>query len=441
MNLRDNRLSFRNRSPVPYRLLIWATLIVAALWVFVQVDRGEIEPLFQPTPTATRSISSYIQEGQAFFEAGNLDAAVQAYEDAIAVEPENDRLKAELAQVLVYSSALQTTDAQRAERLGRALEIINEAAETSPRDSLVQAIKVFVLDWNANGNLVDAETREDLLFQAENTAGVAVQLDPNNLLAQVYYAEVLLDQLKWTQAQQTIDAVLEKDPQFMDAYRVSGQVLETLGLYLAAVDAYQKAAEFTPNLTFLYLYMGYNYRIIALQQGDPTTPTARQFYDLALEAFDRAAGINAAIGVPDPLPYLAIAKTYAQQGEFFVASLNAERALEFNPTDANTYGQLGIIYVQARNFETALNVLKCATYGCSAEDNEVAGVEVEGLPLTSLEVAFYYVQYGSVLSALNFCPQAYPVLAEVEAAYGENPELAGIIAEDRNICAILQGNQ
>ena len=441
MNLRDNRLSFRNRSPVPYRLLIWATLIVAALWVFVQVDRGDIEPLFQPTPTATRSISSYIQEGQAFFEAGNLDAAVRAYEDAIAVEPENDRLKAELAQVLVYSSALQTTDAQRAERLGRALEIINEAAETSPRDSFVQAIKVFVLDWNANGNLVDAETREDLLFQAENTAGIAVQLDANNLLAQVYYAEVLLDQLKWTQAQQTIDAVLEKDPQFMDAYRVSGQVLETLGLYLAAVDAYQKAAEFTPNLTFLYLYMGYNYRIIALQQGDPTTPTARQFYDLALEAFDRAAGINAAIGVPDPLPYLAIAKTYAQQGEFFVASLNAERALEFNPTDANTYGQLGIIYVQARNFETALNVLKCATYGCSAEDNEVAGVEVEGLPLTSLEVAFYYVQYGSVLSALNFCPQAYPVLAEVEAAYGENPELAGIIAEDRNICAILQGTQ
>jgi tetratricopeptide (TPR) repeat protein len=252
---------------------------------------------------------------------------------------------------------------------------------------------------------------------------------------------VLLDQLKWTQAQQTIDAVLEKDPQFMDAYRVNGQVLETLGLYLAAVDAYQKAAEFTPNMTFLYLYMGYNYRIIAQQQGDPSTPTARQFYDLALEAFDRAASINAAIGVPDPLPYLAIAKTYAQQGEFFIASRNAERALEFNPTDANTYGQLGIIYVQARNFETALNVLRCATYGCSAEDNELAGVAVAGLPLTSIEVAFYYVQYGSVLSALNFCPQAYPVLNEVEATYGDNPELAGIIAEDREICAILEGSQ
>ena len=386
-------------------------------------------------------MNSFVLEGQAFLEAGNLNAAIQAYEDAIAIEPNNDRLKAELAQTLVYSSALATSDAERAQRLQRALGLVNEAAESSPRDSFVQAIKVFVLDWNANGNLVDDETREDLLFQAENTAGIAIQLDANNLLAQVYYAEVLLDQLKWTQASQTIEAVLEKDPQFMDAYRVSGQVLETLGLYLAAVEAYQKAAEFAPNMTFLYLYMGYNYRTLAQQQGDPTLPTAKQFYDLSLESFDRAASINTAIGVPDPLPYLAIAKTYAQQGEFFIAARNAERALEFNPTDANTDGQLGIIYVQARNFETALNVLKCATYGCTAEENEIAGVDVGGLPLTSLEVAFYYVQYASVLSALNFCPQAYPVLNEIEQAYGENPELAGIIAEDRNICAILEGSQ
>jgi hypothetical protein len=81
VNLNEDRLSFRNRNPVPYRLLIWASLIVAALWVFVQVDRGEIEPLFQPTPTSTRSANSYIQEGAAFFEAGNLDASIRAYEE------------------------------------------------------------------------------------------------------------------------------------------------------------------------------------------------------------------------------------------------------------------------------------------------------------------------------------------------------------------------
>lgn len=441
MFLQEDRLSFRPRSNPPYRLLLWAALIVAALWVLVQVENGDIEPLFQPTPTPTRTANSFVQEGQAFFEAGSLDAAVRAYQDAILNSPEDVRLKADLAQMLVYSSALQTSDAGRSERLQQALEVIGQAVEAAPRDSYVQAIHSFVLDWNANGNLVDDETREDLLFQAENAAGIAIQLDSNNLLAQVYYAEVLLDQLKWTQASQTIETVLEKDPQFMDAYRVHGQVLETFGEYLAAVDAYERAAEFTPNMTFLYLYIGYNYRTIAQSQADPTSPTAVQFYDLSLAAFDKAASINAAIGVPDPLPYLAIAKTYAQQGQFFIAARNAERALEFNPTDANTYGQLGIIYVQARNFETALNVLKCATYGCSAADNELAGVDVEGLPLTSLEVAFYYLQYGSVLAALNMCPEAYPVLAEVEAAYGGNSVVAGIIEEDLNICAIFEGTQ
>ena len=441
MNLSEDRLSFRPGKQPPWRLLVWASLIVFGLWILLQVESGEIEPLFQPTPTATRTADSFLLEGQAFYEAGNLDAAITAFQDAVNVDPTNARLKADLAQVITYSSALQTSDADRGNRLEEALRIISQAAEEAPRDSYVQAIYSFVLDWNANGNLVDAETREDLLFQAENTAGIAIQLDANNLLAQVYYAEVLVDQQKWTQAKQTIDTVLEKEPQFMDAYRVSGQILETLGEYLAAVEAYKKAAEFTPNMTFLYLYMGYNYRTIAQQQNDPTSPTARQFYDLSLEAFDKAAGINTAIGVPDPLPYLAIAKTYAQQGEFFIASRNAERALGFNPTDANTYGQLGIIYVQGRNFETALSVLKCATYGCSAAENEIGEVDVAGLPLTSLEVAFYYLQYGSVLSALNFCPEAYPVLDEVEAAYGTNPIVADIVNENRNICAILEGTR
>ena len=439
MNLSEDRLSFRPGKQGPWRLLFWAILIMVGLWILLQVESGDIEPLFQATPTPTRTASSYLQEGEAFFEAGNLDAAIQAYQDAIIVDPLDVRLKAELARVLTYSSALQTRDSDRSERLLEAQQVIDEAAEAAPRDSYVQAIRSFVLNWNANGNLVDQDTREDLLFQAENTAGIAIQLDANNLLAQVYYAEVLVDQQKWTQAKQTIDTVLEQDPQFMDAYRVNGQILETLGLYADAVTAYERAAEFTPNMTFLYLYMGYNYRTIAQQQNDPTSPTAKKFYGLALDAFDKAASINSAIGVPDPLPYLAIAKTYAQQGEFFIASRNAERALEFNPTDANTYGQLGIIYVQGRNFETALNVLKCATYGCSAEENELASVAVDGLPLTSLEVAFYYLQYGSVLSALNYCPEAFPVLDTVESSYGSNPVVASIIAENRNICAILQG--
>ncbi len=425
MQLSEDRLTFRPRRNPPYRLMIWAGLIVASLWLLAQVMNGEVEPLFQATPTATRTSASFSQEAHAFLEAGNLDAAIGAYDDAILADPLNPRLHAEQAQILIYSSALQTSDAQEAERLQRAEQVVNRAAELAPRDSFVHAIRAFVLDWNANSTLLDAETRDDYLFQAEQAASLAVQLDNNNILARVYFAEVLLDQSNWTAAQQNIEAVIETEPQLMDAYRVHGLILETLGLYREAIEAYQKAADLAPNMTFLYLRIGYNYREL-------------QVYNRALEYFDRAVSINNAINVQDPIPYIAIAKTYAQQGEFFIAARNAERAIELNPSDANTYGQLGIIYTQARNYETAMGVLKCATYGCLAEENEVAEVAVEGLPLTSIEVAYYYLQYGSILASLNQCGQADVVLDEVEGSFGSDPTIASIVAENREICRILQ---
>jgi hypothetical protein len=96
-------------------------------------------------------------------------------------------------------------------------------------------------------------------------------------------------------------------------------------------------------------------------------------------------------------------------------------------------------------------VLKCAVRGCTADENEVAidilgqGVEVQGLPLTSGTVAFYYVQYGSVLAALsrpnqNYCPEALDVLDEVRATFPDDPILIPIIEENEAICRLVQNN-
>jgi len=61
--------------------------------------------------------------------------------------------------------------------------------------------------------------------------------------------------------------------------------------------------------------------------------------------------------IQDPFPYLAIAKTYAQEGDFFAAALNAQKAVAIDPTNADLYGQLGDIYKRGRNFETAILAL------------------------------------------------------------------------------------
>ncbi len=55
---------------------------------------------------------------------------------------------------------------------------------------------------------------------------------------------------------------------------------------------------------------------------------------------------------------------------------------------------------------------------------------VEGLPLSSLTVAYYYVEYGTNLAFLsrpneNYCPEALQVLAQVRQAYPDDTSLDG----------------
>jgi tetratricopeptide (TPR) repeat protein len=242
----------------------------------------------------------------------------------------------------------------------------------------------------------------------------------------------------------------------MDAHRVYGTVLENLGQYNNAIKEYLKATEINPNLTFLYVYIGRNYSTLASRQS--TTDMAKQVYGQGLEFYAKAANINQQLGVQDPLPNLEIAKTYAQMGEFFIAARNAETALSFDPSSANTYGRLGNIYIKARNYEGAMPILKCAVRGCTAEENEGAlnlveqglldkSVPVTGLPLTNKTVAYYYVDYGTVLAFMsrpseNYCDDSIRVLAEVRAVYPDDPTLIGIIEDSEGICRrLLSGEE
>lgn len=437
-HLTGRKPTFRPQKPSlnPYRLLVWIVLIAAGLWTATQIGtdpEARIKPLFLPTPTATRTAESYLLEAEAFFEAGKIDDpaardAIDAYRTALELDPENAQARAELARLLVYSTSLLSTTADKAARLQEALDEAQRAAELAPDDSTVQAIYALALDW-ASLYAPTEDERRDMLTRAEQTASLAFNLNPDNALALAIYAEVLLDQGKLSQAQQHARHAVEIAPDLMDAHRVYGNVLETLGQYRVAIEEYQKAAEINPNMTFLYLRIGVVYREL-------------EVYDAALEYFERAIRINEANGVQDPLPYIAIAKTYARMGEFFIAALNGEKALSFDPTNALTYGQLGDIYVRARNYESAMPVLKCAVRGCTAAENEIGGVDVEKLPLTNLEVAFIYARYASVLAALsrpgaNYCPEALSVLQELRAAFPDNNVLLGIAAENEAICRLI----
>jgi len=417
----------------PYSVAAMLGIILVLVIVLRNLNQGEITPMFMPTPTPTRTLDSFAGEGEAYFGAGDLDKSIEAYHQAVALDPGNAELQAELARILVYSSTLLNIDQERIDRLEEALITINNAVEITPEDSMVHAIKAFVLDWLAGNSVTQAEN-ETLLNQSEQEAIYAIQMDNQNMLALAYYAEILVDQQKWIQAEQNINEAAARAPELMDVRRINGYVQESLGNYSLAISEYKEAIRINPNLTFIYLRIGANYRKL------------KQF-DSALEYFDKAAVINEQLGVRDSIPYFSIATTYTQMGEFFSAGLNARKGLNYDPDNADAFGRLGIVYHRSRNYEGAILAFKCSVRGCTAEEGcEVRQcspetdtmVAVEGLPLTAGTVD-YYLTYGAVLSGMHrtsngFCEEGMDILRMVKADYSGDPIIMQNVVESETIC-------
>ena len=188
-------------------------------------------------------------------------------------------------------------------------------------------------------------------------------------------------------------------------------------------------------MTFLYISIGANYRQL------------RQ-YEVALEWFAKAATINKQLLINDPIPYLAIGKTYSQIGEFFAAARNVRTALDLTPRNPEVYGSLGVVYFKSRNYEGAIPALKCAVRGCDAptscEVRQCKNAQDPIIEIASLELnantAVYYYTYASVLAGMhrpynNYCEEAVKVLREVRKAFGGDKDIIAIITPSEQICA------
>jgi tetratricopeptide (TPR) repeat protein len=319
-------------------------------------------------------------------------------------------------------------------------------------------VRTLVYDWSASA--AGGSDRDRYLKTAEESAVRALQLDPGSPLALAFYAELLMDEGKFAQAydlaEQAAASADPFEPLSMDVHRVFGAVLEGNGAYRQAIEEYQRAAEIAPNFTYLYLLIGTNYRTLGGKA--PSEADRRALMNQALDAFDRAARINEQLDIDDPTPYLAIGKTYLQDGEFFIAAINVERALAIDPSNPDIFGRLGITFFKARNYEGAVDVLACAIDGCSAEENgamlcelkilacdeetlpAAVGQPVEGLPLSDATLEYYYT-YASALTSFrgeegvpDACGRAAVLLDRLMASYGTDPIVAGIVAENRGLC-------
>jgi tetratricopeptide (TPR) repeat protein len=315
----------------------------------------------------------------------------------------------------------------------------DRAVELDPDSDLAWAIHALVYDWNAGAQEADSPLRDEYFTTAETSASHAQLLNNENPLAQAYDAEVKVDQLRYAEALDKIQAALALDPNNLDVQRVYGTVLEGNGDYEGAIEAYEAAAKLAPNLTFLYLRIGANYRRLGRVAE-------------ALESFAKAEQINLQLGIQDPIPYLAIGRTYLQDGEFFIAARNLEQAVLIDPGNPELLGFLGVIYFKARNYENSEATLSCAVDGCddaqhalllcetlaildcSEEQENLRASGVIGLELDAESLEYYYT-FGSLLAFERKCDEAEAVFLELESDYRTDPIVAAIVAEGRSLCA------
>ncbi|HCB00929.1 MAG TPA: hypothetical protein DEP19_00970 [Anaerolineae bacterium] len=450
MNIYQRKSIFRKRDDTAiYRLFFLLVLILAGVWLIRSVYQGDVKPLFLPTPTPTRFATSYTLEGDAHFTAGQLNAAITAYNEAVRVDPNNAEVWAQLSRVQTYSTALLVRREEILARLDEAIASAEKAVELNPDSSYAHAVYAFALNWKASYTSAGRE-QQDLLTQSQLSATRALQLDNTNTLALAFYAEVLVDQQQWNQAQLQIEQALAQDSSLMDVHRVHAYVLESLGEYALAIEAYDRAIAISPNLTFLYIRAGAGYRRLAFDS--PNEQVQRELFVKSLEYFEQAARINEQLGVQDPGPYLSIARTYSQMGEFFIAIRNVQKTIEFQPDNAFYYGELGMLYHKNRNYETGILAFKCAIEGCTADEscpargecgpNDIPA-EVVGLPLDGSTV-YYYDVYASQLAALstprdNKCAKALEIASIVEnSEYISDPNIAADMVVVRNICNSLE---
>ena len=269
-----------------YRIFLYLIVISAGVWIYFGVNRGLIKPIGQPTPTATRAAQSYQAEGDAHFTSGDLGAAITSYGKALELDPNNASIWATLARIQTYNSSMKTTDTDRRTALTDAMTSIDKAKALAPDDSTVAATRAFVLDWNATPS-ISGDRAAGLLVEAEQEAVRALNLDNTNILALAYYAEILIDEQRVTQAEQNISKALAIGQNLMDVHRVNAYLLETQGLYTQAIEEYKKGVEITPNLTFLYMRMGANYRTLAFKTTNEAE--SKVLYASSLDYFAMAA--------------------------------------------------------------------------------------------------------------------------------------------------------
>jgi tetratricopeptide (TPR) repeat protein len=329
---------------------------------------------FEPTATATRPPEAYLTEAQTLFDQGKLNQAIQVYQQAIAVKPDDAAIYVALAQVQVFAGDYKEAQASA-----------ENALLLNPNNSMAHAVRAWALDFLGTP------------LEAEASIKRALELDPNNAVAHAYYAEILVDEGPSTVLKAADESKVAQSlaPDTLITHRARGYVLEATANYEDAVREYQAAIAINKNIPGLHLQLGINYSALGI-------------YDQAVQEFSSANALNPS----DPMPDYLTSRTYATVGEFAKARQYAETAVKDDPTNPRYHGNLGVMLYHTALFSDAVKEMGLAVNGGMTD----AGQKVEPIELVpnAPRIAEIYFTYALGLSKVGRCGESLQVAQTVQ---------------------------
>lgn len=356
-----------------WRLRNWLMLaciyaITGLLWLRLERPLALVEPapaqplIAVPEEDEQNDVAlDHMARGDLYFDQGNMTAAREAYEEAVAADPELARAYARWGQLL----ALRLKSEEALIRTTRAVEL-------APDDAEVLAAHAMALD--ATGDAASAV----------RYAQEAIAANPTYGGGHAALAEAYLSQQKFSEARATAEQGVQVDPDSVWAWYSLGRVREYLGDYQGAVEAYREGTIVTP-LSYLYVRMGMNERVL----GNT---------DAALATFQEAKTADPR----NPQAYGQLGFTYINLEDYVNSVDYLEQGIAQDPTYGYNYSLLGLVYYRQRNFEGAIEQLeKAVSFGWSPPE--------------------VYYELGLANAYLEQCDEAIPWLQRALEAEPESP--------------------
>jgi tetratricopeptide (TPR) repeat protein len=353
---------------------------------------------FLPTLTSTREPESYVAEAEKLFTQGKLLESIDAYLEAMRIQPEDPSTYIALARVQVFAG-----------KYDDALLNAENSLLLNNNNSMAYAIRGWAL------------TKKLDYTNADESLKKALQLDPANGQAHAYNAFLYGTMYEndagpypdpITTAIAESNAAITLAPNNLEAHWARAYILSLTDNLEQARDQYLDAIEINKNIAEIHLQLGVTYRLLNV-------------IDQAIQEYTKANTFNPS----DYRPELYSSRADAVIGEKQKAIQWAEKAVLDDPANPDLHGNLGYMLYQYDDWQNAIDELALAIDGGTTADGLVVA------PLdhanTQTWINKYYYAYALSLAQVNRCAEVilltqrirdyfnWDPYAELNAAYAE----------------------